>query len=86
MIENLVDFSVTSIFVFTHTAVRSKDEDPKANVKTKHEGLIIKQFISQIRMPIQYIQYVRQSEYYPEKCLAKTKVDGLPDCMESEQS
>lgn len=36
-------------------------------------------------MPIQYIQYIRQSEYYQGNA-SQNKVDGLPDCMESEQS
>lgn len=41
----------------------------------EQRGLVIKQFICQIRMPIQYIQYIRQSEYYQGKMLGeKTRV------------
>lgn len=41
----------------------------------EQHGLVTKQFIRQIRMPIQYIQYIRQSEYYQGKMLReKTRV------------
>lgn len=40
----------------------------------EQHSLIIKQFICQIRMPIQYIQYVRQSEYYREKRFARKEL------------
>lgn len=43
--------------------------------REEQDSLIIKQFICQIRMPVQYIQYIRQSEYYQGKMLRqKTRV------------
>lgn len=57
---------------------RKKTKKPCNLVLSRNEEqhvLIIKQFICQIRMPIQYIQYIRQSEYYQGKMLCeKTRV------------
>ena len=55
----------STIGVIIKVIKKIKQMTSKADASRATE-LIIKQFICQIRMPIQYIQYIWQSEYYQE--------------------